>query len=153
MSCLSSTKGNCSGQEFSNGLAQPITKVWPSSWEFSTYTMFFHMSHIRKAVLKCYQAGLRFFFSMSSSTSCHPVRAQRRLLRQYQYWLQNVNSHVCCLKYIKWVFEVTKNIQNGAKWPLTTDHHFVCSIYKTVCLTNRISFDILSLTSSSSLLK
>ena len=41
---------------------------------------------------------------------------------------------------IKLVFEVKINIQNGSKLPLTTNPHFVCNIYKPVCLQNRISF-------------
>ena len=63
---------------------------------------------------------------------------------------QNINNYGHCLKfmYIKFVFEVTKYIQNGSKWPLTTNHHFICNIYKTVSLQNRISFGILMLASS-----
>ena len=31
---------------------------------------------------------------------------------------------------IKLVFEVTINIQSDSKWPLTTNPHLVCNIYK-----------------------
>ena len=49
------------------------------------------------------------------------------------------------LKYLKLVFEVTKNIQNSTEWPFTTNPNFVCNIYKAVCLVNRITVDILML--------
>ena len=61
---------------------------------------------------------------------------------------RGVNNHGCCLKNIKLVFEVTINIQSGAKWALTTNPHFVCNIYKPVCSQNRISFGVLMLASS-----
>ena len=52
------------------------------------------------------------------------------------------------MKNIKLVFEVKINIQSGFKWPLTTNPHFVCNIYKPVCLQNRISFGVLMLASA-----
>ena len=42
-------------------------------------------------------------------------------------------------------FRGKKNIQNIAEWPLTTNSHFICNIYKTVCLQNRITVGILML--------
>ena len=49
------------------------------------------------------------------------------------------------------VFEVTINRKSGSKWPLTTNPHFVCNIYKPVCLQNRISFGVLMLASSTAM--
>ena len=43
------------------------------------------------------------------------------------------------------VFDVTKHIQNGAECPIVTIPHFVCNIYKTVCLQNRITAGMLML--------
>ena len=45
-----------------------------------------------------------------------------------------------CLKNIKLVFEVTINIQSGAKWPLTANPHFLCNKYKPVLLTKENFF-------------
>ena len=52
----------------------------------------------------------------------------------------------------KSVFDVTKYKQNGAKLPVTANHQYVCNIYKTVYLQNKIYFGILMLTSSTGLL-
>ena len=54
----------------------------------------------------------------------------------------------CCLKSIKLDFEVIINIQSGVKWPLTTNCHFICNIYKPGYLQNRVSYGVLILTSS-----
>ena len=35
-------------------------------------------------------------------------------------------------------FKVTKNIQNDAEWPFTTNLNFICNIYKAVYLKNRL---------------
>ena len=59
------------------------------------------------------------------------------VLCRYQCWTQIVNNHECCLKYLKLVFEVTKNIQNG-----TTGPNYVC---KAECLQKRIYVGILVL--------
>ena len=34
----------------------------------------------------------------------------------------------CCLKYLKLVWGVAKNLQNGAEWPFTTNPYFVFNI-------------------------
>ena len=62
-----------------------------------------------------------------------------------QCWPQNVNNYEWCLKYLNFGFEVTKNIQNGAEWPFTTNSYFVSNIYKAVCLQNRVTIGILML--------
>ena len=62
--------------------------------------------------------------------------------------VRGLKNHGCCLKNIKLVFEVTINIQSGAKWALRTNPHFVCNIYKPVCSQNRSSFGVLMLASS-----
>ena len=46
-----------------------------------------------------------------------------------------------------------KNIQNGAKWPIITNPHFIYNIYKPVCLQNKIYFGIVLLASSTWLLR
>ena len=58
-------------------------------------------------------------------------------------------KHGRSLKYIKLVFDVT---QKCAKWPLTNNHHFICTIYKTVGFQNRTYFGILMLAFSTWLL-
>ena len=70
----------------------------------------------------------------------------------YSILTSGVNKQGCCLKNIILVFEVTINIQSGAKWALTTNPHFVCNVYKPVCSQNRISFGVLMLASSTWLL-
>ena len=70
-----------------------------------------------------------------------------------KYWRHHpVNNNGCWLKNIKLVFELTINIQSVFKWPLTTNPHFVCNVYKPVCFQNRISFGELMLASSTWLL-
>ena len=77
------------------------------------------------------------------------LHKHRPVLWRTKYWRhQPVNNHGCCLKNIKLVFEVTINIQSGSKWPLTTNPHFVCNIYKPACLQNRLYFGVLMLASS-----
>ena len=63
--------------------------------------------------------------------------------------VRGVNNHGCCLNHIKLVFEVTINIQSGAKLALTTNPYFVCNINKPVCSQNRIFFGVLMLASGS----
>ena len=92
------------------------------------YDVLSFVTHV-KSHFKMLSSGLEviffdvFFHFMSSSA--YVAKALTKIL---------ILTSECCLKYIKWVFEVTKTIQNGAKWPLTTNHRFVYNIYKTVCL-------------------
>ena len=51
-------------------------------------------------------------------------------------------QHECCLKYLKLDFDVTKNVEKGAKCSLTTNPSFVCNIYKAVCTQNRTTVGI-----------
>ena len=62
-------------------------------------------------------------------------------------WYLNVNNYECCQKYLKFVFKGSKNLQNVAEWPLTTDPNFGCNTYMTICLQNRITAGIFMMAS------